>query len=131
MTTSKLSAGTLIAGGLVAFLTLSSGAAQAQGDSANGESLFARCRACHSLEAGQNKVGPTLHGVFGREAGGVEGYSYSDALENADVVWNEETLDPWLENPREFIPGNKMIFPGLRDEQDRQDLIAYLKEATQ
>jgi len=131
MTKSTCIAGKLIAGGLVAFLALSSGAAQAQGDPAKGEKLFARCRACHALEAGQNKVGPSLHGVFGREAGTVEGFNYSDALKSADIVWNEETMDHWLENPREYIPGNKMVFPGLRKEQDRQDIIAYLKEATQ
>jgi len=131
MTKSTCIAGKLIAGGLVAFLALSSGAAQAQGDPAKGERLFARCRACHALEAGQNKVGPSLHGVFGREAGTVEGFNYSDALKSADIVWNEETMDHWLENPREYIPGNKMVFPGLRKEQDRQDIIAYLKEATQ
>src|SRR5690606_20922275 len=131
MTKSTCIAGKLIAGGLVAFLALSSGAAQAQGDPAKGEKLFTRCRACHALEAGQNKVGPSLHGVFGREAGTAEGFNYSDALKSADIVWNEETMDHWLENPREYIPGNKMVFPGLRKEQDRQDIIAYLKEATQ
>lgn len=131
MTKSTCIAGKLIAGGLVAFLALSSGAAQAQGDPAKGEKLFARCRACHALEAGQNKVGPSLHGIFGREAGTVEGFNYSNALKSTDIVWSDETMDPWLENPREYIPGNKMVFPGLRKEQDRQDLIAYLKEATQ
>lgn len=131
MTKSTCIAAKLIAGGLVAFLALSSDAAQAQGDAAKGEKLFARCRACHALEAGQNKVGPSLHGIFGREAGTVEGFNYSNALKSADIVWNDETMDHWLENPREYIPGNKMVFPGLRKEQDRQDIIAYLKEATQ
>lgn len=126
MTTSKLAAG-----GLLVFLALSSGAAQAQGDPAKGEKIFARCKICHSLEEGTNKIGPSLHGVFGRKAGTLEGYNYSDALKNADVVWSEETLDPWVKNPREFIPGTKMIFAGLPKEQDRQDLIAYLKQATQ
>lgn len=126
MTTSKL-----LASGVVALLALSTGTAQAQGDAANGEKLFARCKACHSLEAGENKIGPSLAGLFGRKAGGVEGFNYSDAMKSADVVWDEETLSNYLADPREFIPGNKMLFPGLPKEQDRLDIVAYLKEATQ
>lgn len=126
MATSKL-----LVGGVMALLALSSGAALAQGDAAKGEKLFARCQACHSVEPGQNKIGPTLAGLFGREAGSVEGFKYSDAMKNADVVWNEETLGEYLADPKKYIPGNRMLFPGLRKDQDRADIIAYLKEATQ
>jgi cytochrome c len=126
MTISKL-----LAGGAMALLALSSGTALAQGDAAKGEKLFARCQACHSVEPGQNKIGPTLAGLFGRKAGSVEGFNYSDAMKSADVVWDEQTLSEYLADPKGYIPGNRMLFAGLRNEQDRADIIAYLKEATQ
>lgn len=126
MTTSKW-----FAGGMMALLALSSGSALAQGDAAKGKRLFARCQACHSVEPGQNKIGPTLAGLFGREAGAVEGFNYSDAMKSADVVWDEETVSAYLADPKEYIPGNRMLFPGLRKEQDRADIVAYLKEATE
>ena len=96
------------------------------GDPVAGEALFARCAACHSLEPGQNNVGPTLHAIVGRAAGSVAGFRYSDANANADLVWSEENLFEYLEAPRAFMPGTYMVFPGLRDPQERADLIAYL-----
>lgn len=105
--------------------------ALAGGDPAKGEKLFAKCKACHTLEAGKNKVGPSLQAVFGRTAGTVEGFKYSDALKGAGIVWNDETLDRYLTAPKEFVPGNKMAFPGLKEKEAREDLIAYLKSATQ
>lgn len=106
------------------------GPALAQGDPAEGEKVFRRCMACHVVDQEQNRVGPHLVGLFGRQAGAVEGFNYSDAMKNADVTWNEETLHQYLADPRGYIPGNKMAFPGLKDEQDRADVIAYLKGAT-
>lgn len=104
----------------------------ADGDAADGAKLFNRCKACHTLEkGGAHKIGPNLHGLFGRTAGTVEGYKYSSALKKSGIVWNAETLDKWFENPRKDVPGTKMIFTGLRKEGQRADLIAYLKEATQ
>ena len=102
-----------------------------EADPENGRRVFARCRSCHTLpEGGANLTGPNLWGVFGREAGSLEGYNYSPAMAAADFVWTAEQLDAWLNNPRTFLPGNKMSFAGVRDEQDRRDLIAWLKIET-
>jgi cytochrome c len=103
-------------------------AAQAQ-DAAKGKQIFTKCQACHSLEAGTNKLGPSLHGVVGRASGSLEGFKYSDAMKNSHLTWDEATLDTYLTNPRKLVPGTKMVFPGLPNEQDRKDVIAYLKEA--
>ena len=117
-----------IAAGVVAII---GGAAAAQGDPERGEEVFRTCIACHSLEPGKHRTGPSLAGIWGKEAGTVEGFRrYSPALKSAGVTWTAETLDAWLADPRAFIPGNRMTFPGLRDEQARADLIAYLEAAT-
>jgi cytochrome c len=102
----------------------------AAGDAAKGEKVFAKCKACHTTEAGKNRVGPSLAGVFGRTAGTVEGFKYSDAMKNSGVVWDDETVSKYLESPKGFIAGNKMAFPGLKNQQDRDDVIAYLRQAT-
>lgn len=101
------------------------------GDLDNGRRVFARCRACHTItEGGPDMTGPNLYGVFGREAGDKDGYNYSPALREAEFTWDAERLDHWLENPREFLRGNKMSFHGLPDPTDRRDLIAFLKVET-
>lgn len=103
----------------------------AQGDATKGKRIFNRCKACHNLTATERtRMGPNLDNLFGREAGSSEGYKYSKALAEADFVWTEGKLDSWLTQPRAFLPGNKMAFAGLRKEQDRKDLMAYLREAT-
>lgn len=100
-------------------------------DLANGKKQFARCRSCHTLGEGQAEMtGPNLHGLFGRKAGTHGGYNYSDALKAAGFNWDYTRLDEWIENPREEIPGTKMSFAGLKDEEDRRDLIAWLKTQT-
>jgi cytochrome c len=105
------------------------GPAFAAGDAAAGKILFQqKCAICHSVDAGVNKIGPSLHGVVGRKAGSLEGYNYSDAMKNANRTWNDATLDDYLTNPREKIPGIKMIFPGFANPTDRQNVIAYLAE---
>ncbi|WP_029414692.1 c-type cytochrome [Brevundimonas bacteroides] len=96
------------------------------GDPANGQRIFGQCRTCHVVEPGVNRVGPSLHGVVGRTAGTVPGYSYSTANQNSGAVWDAQTLFTYLENPRGFMPGTKMAFVGLRDPQQRADVIAYL-----
>lgn len=117
---------TLMAG----VVLLGSHAALAEGDSAQGEKVFKKCAACHSVEAGKNKVGPSLHGVIGSTAGSVEGFKYSDAMKESGLVWDEATLDSFLTKPKDVVPKTRMAFPGLKDEQDRQDVIAYLKQAS-
>jgi len=123
----RLGLASLIAG----FLLLGSQAALAEGDAAKGEKIYKKCKACHSLEAGKNKVGPSLAGLFGRTAGTDEGFKFSDAMKESGIVWDEATLDSFLEKPKKVVPKTRMAFPGLKKEQDRMDLIAYLKEATQ
>ena len=95
------------------------------GDPDRSERLYEACTDCHSLD--QNDVGPRHRGVFGRKAGSLPDYSYSDALKSSNIVWNEETLDKWLTDPQAFVPGVKMFFH-LDSAQDRADVIAYLKE---
>lgn len=97
------------------------------GNAAAGERIFGQCRTCHVVEPGVNRVGPSLHGIVGRPAGSVAGYNYSTANKNSGATWDEQTLFTYLENPRQFMPGTKMAFVGLRDPQQRADVIAYLK----
>lgn len=105
-----------------------SGSAFADGDAVRGEQLFNRCMGCHSVE-GQNRAGPALNGVFGRKAGAVEGYRYSPAIENSDVVWTDETLDTYLTAPARMLRGTRMT-TGVARPDDRADIIAYLKTLT-
>lgn len=103
----------------------------ATGDAVKGKRIFGRCRACHNLTATKRtRIGPNLDNLFGRAAGTAEGFRYSKALSEVDFVWTEQNLNEWLTQPRAFLPGNKMAFAGLKKEQDRKDLMAYLREAT-
>lgn len=96
-----------------------------------GKAVFNRCKICHRLEAdAPSPVGPNLHGLFGRKAGTLAGFNYSEAMKNSGVVWDEDSLTKYLRDPKGFMPGNKMAFPGIKNETELQNLLAYLKEAT-
>jgi cytochrome c len=102
-----------------------------EGDYEAGRRVFAQCRSCHTLDEGApHRVGPNLHGVFGREIGTAEGFTYSAAVQAADFQWDAAQLDNWLTNPQTFLPGNRMAFAGVRNDTQRRDLIAYLMIAT-
>lgn len=107
-------------------------ASLAAGDAARGAKLFRNCLACHSVEAGQHLTGPSLANIWGQKAGTAKGFMrYSDALKNAGVVWTEQTLDKWLKDSRDFIPGSEMTFPGIKEQQLRQDLSAFLEAVSE
>ena len=96
-----------------------------------GRRLYIQCRACHTLVAGGNQaLGPNLRGFLDRPAGTTPGYEYSEALLTAELTWTPETLDRWMRSPSEVIPGNKMIFAGIRKARDRADLVAWLQQST-
>ena len=115
----------------IAFDDVNSTALSSGGDTAKGKRVFNRCKACHNVTASKRtRLGPNLDNLFGKKAGGATGYKYSRALQEAEFVWTEEKLNQWLMKPGAFLPGNKMQFAGLRKEQDRKDLMAYLRQAT-
>lgn len=109
--------------------------AQSAGDPAKGETVFKKCRICHDVgEDAKIKVGPPLNGIVGKQAGTYPGFSYSAKMEELSqqgFTWTEEHLDAYLLNPRSVVPGGKMVFPGLKKEADREDVIAYLKTFAQ
>ena len=116
----------------IAALALSAGpvGAQDMGDADAGEAVFRKCKACHVVEEAKNRVGPTLNGVIGRTPGTVEDYNYSNAMQEfgQDHVWDDATLTEYLAAPRDVVKGTKMTFPGLKDEADIANVIAYLKQ---
>ncbi|HVI87270.1 MAG TPA: cytochrome c family protein [Dongiaceae bacterium] len=106
--------------------------ALAPGDPVRGEQIYQRCFACHAID--RDRTGPRHAGLFGRAAGSVPNFPYSAAMKKAGVsglVWNDETLNAFLESPTTYIPGTRMGYAGIKDPQERADLIAYLKKATQ
>ncbi len=122
----------LVSVAAIAVLAMTS-AALAEGDAKKGEKVFKKCKACHQIgEKAKNKVGPVLNGVVGRKIASIEDFKYSKAFkkkaeEEADFVWTEENLSNYLTKPKKFIKGNKMAFAGLKKEEDRNNVIEYLK----
>ena len=106
---------------------LAATSARADGDAAAGKVVFNKCSICHSGDAGVNRIGPSLHGVVGRQSGSVENFNYSPAMKATNWTWTPEQLDKYLTDPKATVPGNHMIFPGLKDPNDRANLIAYLE----
>ena len=101
-------------------------------DVAAGQAAFARCKICHSVQAGApSPVGPNLHGVFGRKAGTAAGYEFSDAMKKSGIVWDEATMADYNRDPKAKVPGTKMVFNGVKNAGQLADLVAYLKQATQ
>ena len=113
---------------LILTMALSFSVAVQAGDIAKGEKVFKKCKACHVVDKEKNKTGPHLVGLIGREAGSVESFKkYSKAMKGSGIVWNAETLDGYLANPKKYLKGTKMAFAGLRKEADRQNIIAYFE----
>jgi cytochrome c len=111
------------------FLSLSCAGALADDP---GTTELQKCKICHSLDkGGPNRVGPNLFGVFGRKAGTFVGFAYSDAMKNSGIVWDDDTLDKFLRDPKESLPGNRMSFPGVKDDASLHALLQSLKQATQ
>ena len=101
------------------------------GDIVNGKARFTQCAACHTTaQGGPNLTGPNLYGIFGRKAGSVDGFAYSDAMKAAGWTWDPARIDTWITNPHAVLATTKMSFPGLKDPKDRIDVIAYLKTVT-
>ena len=126
MTMMKKAAGIV---GFTAALTMGVSLAHAEGDAAEGEKVFKKCKACHVIDSEKNRLGPHLVGIMGREAGSVDGFKYSSAMQESGITWDETTMDEYLADPKGYVPKNKMAFPGLKKEEDRANVIAYLKEA--
>ena len=92
-----------------------------------GKTAFKKCALCHTTEAGKNKIGPSLFGIVGRKSATLENFNYSEAMKKFDHTWDEGTLDEYLADPRGTVPGTKMIFPGIKDKAERDDVIGYLE----
>jgi cytochrome c len=113
---------------VLSLIFVSASSAAFAADTTAGATVFKKCAVCHAIGPGAaNKVGPELNGVIGRKAGSVPGFNYSDANKNSGIVWTEDEFTKYIHNPRGVVPGTKMTFPGLQDDQQIADLIAYLK----
>jgi len=124
----------LVSAATAAALIMAAPAVAQEGNAEDGAEVFKKCRACHDVgPEAKNKVGPSLNEIIGRKAGTIEGFTYSEANKSAGgkgLVWTEDVLSKYLENPLAFMPGTKMAFAGLKDPQDRKDIIAFLKKHT-
>ncbi len=110
---------------------LAVGMVHADGDAKRGGKVFEECRACHALERGIIGLGPELHGVFGRRAGGLDDFRYSSALKRSGITWTPQTLDAYIADPQKAVPANRMPYSGMPDARDRADLILYMQQVFQ
>jgi len=111
---------------LMPFLTIHAASGQ---DIEAGKAAFKKCVLCHTTEAGKNKVGPSLFGIVGRNSASLDAYNYSEGMKKFDHIWDQQTLRTYLADPRAAVPGTKMIFPGIKDDKERDDVITYLETA--
>jgi len=113
---------------LTATMAFAGTSAMASGDAAKGKKVFKKCKSCHTVKkGGKNRVGPNLFGIAGKKAGSVDGYKYSSAMKASGITWDDASLDAFLEKPKKFVKKTKMGFSGLKKEDQREDVIAYLK----
>jgi cytochrome c len=117
----------VVSPGLVTLAAVDADGAPLSGDPVRGQKVFQQCATCHSLEAGINRAGPSLNGIIGRPAGQVANFRYSAGNKNSAITWSDQEMFAYLENPRVKVPGTIMAFAGLRDPQQRADVIAYIK----
>ena len=108
----------------------SAASAEGGGDAARGEKHFEECASCHSVAAGENGVGPSLHAIINRKAASLEDFRYSPAMKKSEITWTPETLETFIADPQKLVPANRMAYAGLTDAAERADLIAYLQQAT-
>lgn len=113
----------------VGMLTSTRALPATHGNADRGKDVYTRCLACHALA--YDRTGPRHCGLFGRQAGTVPGFNYSQAMKDSKIVWNEHTLDIFLKDPMAAVPGTAMGYAGIKDDQERSDLIAYLKRENQ
>jgi cytochrome c len=119
----------VVTAGMLAAWIAAPALALGPGDAVRGDQVYVRCLACHALAI--DRVGPRHCGLFGRMAGSVPGFNYSLAMKNSHITWNDKTLDKFLTKPLGVLPGSAMTYDGIADPQERADLIAYLKQASQ
>ena len=112
---------------LAAVMALASTSAIASGDVKKGKKVFNKCKACHAIEAKEKRVGPTMFGIVGRDAGTLKGFKFSKAMKASGITWDDANLNEYLKKPRKFVPKTKMCFAGLKKDADRANVIAYLK----
>jgi len=122
---------TLLAASAAIVLAFGTGSALADGDAEAGKKVFNKCKSCHSFDASKKKIGPHLNGVVGRAAGTVPDFNYSDAMKESGLTWDEDTLEKFLEKPKDLVPGTKMTLAGIKKEDDRENVIAYIKSQAQ
>ena len=124
----------IIAATMSVVLTFAATMALAQsGDATRGERLFnQQCKACHTVEkGGRNGIGPNLFGIFGQKAAAVDGFSFSEAMQKSGIVWDDKTMSDYLKDPKARVPDGKMVYAGLKQQAQLDDMIAYLHKATQ